>query len=108
MGQAQYFLVAIIDDAGIIQFETRDKPRHNHESEQGQHEHSGQGMGPTMLAPIADCQVLISGGMGEPAYEHARKQGLNVILPAEKNIQSALDAYRSGELETDPRRIHKH
>jgi predicted Fe-Mo cluster-binding NifX family protein len=64
-------------------------------------------MGPTMFAPIGDCQILIAGGMGEGAFEYARAQELEVILPAEKNIRAALEAYRSGTLVSDPRRIHK-
>ena len=51
--------------------------------------------GPAMFAPILDCQILISGGMGQPAYDHALAQGLEVILPMQKNIADALDAYRA-------------
>jgi predicted Fe-Mo cluster-binding NifX family protein len=105
LGRAQYFVVASLEDSGKISFEKREKP-HNLDEESGRHEHSGQGMGQVMFAPITDCQVLISGGMGEPAYNHARALGLDVILPAEPDIRKALDMYRNGTLETDPRRIH--
>jgi hydrogenase maturation protease len=108
MGQAQFFLVATVDEAGALAFEKRDKPHHDASSESGQHEHTGHGMGPAMFAPIADCQVLISGGMGEPAYQFAQAQGLEVFLPAEKNIRKAIEAFRSGSMESDLRRIHKH
>ncbi len=108
MGRAQYFLVATLADSAEASFEKREKPHHSQETEHTAHEHTGQGMGSAMFAPIADCQVLISGGMGEPAYEHARSLGLEVILPAEKNIPSALAAYRAGTLISDMRRIHKH
>jgi predicted Fe-Mo cluster-binding NifX family protein len=108
MGRAAYFLIAVLDDSGAVRFEQREKPHHSDEAEAGQHEHSESGMGPAMFAPIADCQVLISGGMGEPAFEHAQAQGLKVVLPAEKNIKAALEAYRNGNLESDLRRIHKH
>jgi hypothetical protein len=33
--------------------------------------------------------------------------GLEVILPAEPDIQKALEVYTSGRLESDPRRIHQ-
>jgi predicted Fe-Mo cluster-binding NifX family protein len=108
MGQAQFFLVATLDDSGAVHFEKREKPHHSQETEHAAHEHTGQGMGSAMFTPIADCQVLIAGGMGEPAFEHARSLGLEVILPAEKNIPSALAAYRAGTLVSDLRRIHKH
>jgi predicted Fe-Mo cluster-binding NifX family protein len=107
LGMAPYFMVAILDDSGKITYEKREKPHH----EQGavhHHEHGGQGMGKTMLKAIADCQVLISGGMGQPAYEKALAQGLQVYLPAEIDIKKALDADIKGELENDMRRIHRH
>jgi predicted Fe-Mo cluster-binding NifX family protein len=107
LGRAQLFLVAILEDSGAVHFEKREKPYHSDEMAGGLHEHTGFGMGPSMFAPISDCQVLISGGMGEPAFKHAREQGLEVILPAEKNIHVALEAYRNGKLESDLRRIHK-
>jgi predicted Fe-Mo cluster-binding NifX family protein len=108
MGQAQFFLVAILDDSGNVHFEKRDKPHHNAETGIHQHQHNGHGVGRDMFTSIADCQVLISGGMGESAYRHAQRQGLEVFLPAEKNIQKALEVYRAGNLETDSRRIHTH
>jgi predicted Fe-Mo cluster-binding NifX family protein len=108
MGQAQFFLIATLDDSDTVHFEKREKPHHGHETENAAHEHTGQGMGSAMFVPIADCQVLITGGMGESAYEHARLLGLEVVLPAEKNIPNALAAYRAGTLTSDIRRIHKH
>jgi predicted Fe-Mo cluster-binding NifX family protein len=108
MGEARFFMVAILDDAGTVSFEKRDKPFRDSGVKPGQHEPMHNGLGRTMFLPISDCQVLISGGMGDLAYKHAREQGLEIILPAEKNIQIALDAYRRGNLNSDPRRIHKH
>jgi predicted Fe-Mo cluster-binding NifX family protein len=108
MARAHFFQVATLIDSDTVHFEKREKPHHSQESEHAAHEHTGQGMGSAMFAPIADCQVLISGGMGEAAYEHARSLGLEVILPAEKNIPSALAAYQAGTLISDMRRVHKH
>jgi predicted Fe-Mo cluster-binding NifX family protein len=58
-----------------------------------------------MFAPIRDCQVLLAGGMGEPAYQKALAAGLQVILTG-GTIQNALQAWLKGELQTDLRRIH--
>jgi predicted Fe-Mo cluster-binding NifX family protein len=108
LGRAPFFMVAHLDDSGGTTFEKRAKPHHGEGEEHGQHSHGGQGLGPTMFAAIADCQVLIARGMGESAFEYAGAQELEVILPAEENIKAALDAYRGGTLVSDPRRIHKH
>jgi predicted Fe-Mo cluster-binding NifX family protein len=110
LGEAQFFVVASLDDAGNITFEQREKPHHQHDREDPGRERGGDQTqrGPAMFTPILDCQILISGGMGQPAYEHAVAQGLEVILPAQKNIMDALDAYRNDTLVSDMRRVHKH
>jgi predicted Fe-Mo cluster-binding NifX family protein len=109
LGRAPWFIVVRTDDSGQVVFEEREKPHHDSTQEDSQHDHSGHRMShQTMFATIADCQVLISGGMGEPAYQNALALGLDVILSEELSIQEALKAYQSGQLESDLRRIHKH
>jgi hydrogenase maturation protease len=109
LGRAPWFIIASLDESNHIVFEEREKPHHGTTEEDSQHDATGHRMShQVMFAPIADCQVLISGGMGEPAYQNALSLGLEVILPAEPSIQKALDAYQSGQLESDMRRIHKH
>jgi predicted Fe-Mo cluster-binding NifX family protein len=110
LGEAQFYIVALLDDAGRITFEQREKPRHTHLREGTEHEREGEHSqrGPALFTPILDCQVLISGGLGQPAYEHAVAQGLELILPAQKNITDALNAYLAGTLVSDMRRVHKH
>jgi len=108
LGRAQFHMVATLDDIGKVEFEKREKAHHGAEEQHGMHEHPGHGMAQMMFASITDCQVLISGGMGEPAFQHAQAQGLQVLLPAEKNIKLALESYRAGTLVSDARRIHKH
>ncbi len=110
LGESQFYLVALVDDTGNTTFERREKPRHNHGQAEPAHEHDCEDAqrGPALFTPILDCQVLISGGLGQPAYDRAVAQGLEVILPAQKNIPEALEAYRTGTLISDLRRIHKH
>jgi predicted Fe-Mo cluster-binding NifX family protein len=109
LGEALFYLVADLDDAGVVTFEKREKPRRDRAGEQGGEGADKHGhLGPALFAPVHDCQVLISGGMGRPADEHARAQGLEVILPTEERIDDALQAYRAGQLVSDLRRIHKH
>jgi predicted Fe-Mo cluster-binding NifX family protein len=60
-----------------------------------------------MLEPISDCRVLVSGGMGTPAWENARAAGLEVYL-AGGTIASAVAAFARGELSSDERRLHQH
>lgn len=109
-GRAQSFVIAMIEGDAEPQFEQRTKAFHGQHSEHEEHEghdHHGHDHG-GMFSPIADCHVLIAGGMGEGAQLGALAQGLEVILTGEKQINAALDAYRAGTLTSDPRRLHRH
>jgi predicted Fe-Mo cluster-binding NifX family protein len=106
-GQAPFYVVATLQEGEPARFEQREKAFHGahpeqHHHEQGRHGHAD------MFAPVSDCQVLIAGGMGQPAFDSGLANGLQVILTGERTIKAALDAYQSGTLVSDPRRIHKH
>ncbi|MEZ4519317.1 MAG: NifB/NifX family molybdenum-iron cluster-binding protein [Chloroflexota bacterium] len=67
-------------------------------------DHGHQGM----FDLLADCQVLIAGGMGQSAYAQAEAQGLEIYLSGEEEIPQALAAYLAGTLQSDTRRVHAH
>ena len=125
-GQAAQFLVLSVDDDGqVVARESRRKPAHSHDHG---HDHENESGGQVSLGEInvtqgqsgggnghqgmfdllADCQVLMAGGMGQPAYDRAAAMGLEVVLPGEKDIEKALDAYLAGTLQSDMRRVHEH
>jgi predicted Fe-Mo cluster-binding NifX family protein len=106
-GRAQSFVVATVEGDGEPQLEQRSKDFHGGEGEHEAHDHHGHDHG-GMLSPLAGCQVLIAGGMGDGAQQAALAQGLEVILTGEKQITAALAAYRAGTLTSDPRRLHRH
>lgn len=108
-GRAPHFVIATVEGDTEPRFEQRAKAFHGSHAQgehqghdHGSHDHGG------MFAPLADCQVLISGGMGEGAQLAALRQGLEIVLTGEKQITAALDAYRAGRLTSDPRRLHRH
>lgn len=110
-GQAPFYVVATLQEGEPVKFEQREKAFHAHHPEEHEHEpgegEHGHGHA-SMYAPISDCQALVAGGMGQPAYDGAVARGLQVILTGEWTIDAALDAYQAGTLVSDPRRIHKH
>jgi predicted Fe-Mo cluster-binding NifX family protein len=107
LGQARYFQVITLEDGQVQSSERRDKASHSpqdhvHEPEGGIHP------GQAMIDAIQDCQVLVSGGMGQPVYNRAISSGLEVYLTGEDRIMDAIQAYREGRLTSDTRRIHFH
>ena len=121
-GRAAFFVVVGIGEDAAIAPEKRAKPAHGghgHGHDHGHdHDHGPEPItlmerpAPVshggMLEPVADCQVLIAGGMGQPAYEQARAAGLEVVLTGERDIAKAAAAYAAGTLASDPRRVHQH
>ena len=105
LGRAEYYGVATLDDPQPPRFERRAKVQHgNGGQEHTEHNHDHG----AMFAPLADCQVLIGGGMGQPAFDHLTAMGLTVLLTGEKTISAALEAYRNQTLISDMQRVHAH
>ncbi len=107
-GQAPYYEVLTVENKQIVGRERRVKPSHQHGAE---HEHNGPG-GDThakgMAQVIADCQVLLARGMGQPAFLTLQQAGIEPILTEKLAIDDAVQAYLRGELTNRSDRIHRH
>ena len=103
-GHAPYYQVFTIENGEVVAVEQRPKAHHG----SGEHGHDGHhhgGFAAAMFTSIQDCQVLIAGSMGSPAYDAARAAGLEVVLTI-GDIEGALQAYLAGTLKHNPRRVH--
>jgi predicted Fe-Mo cluster-binding NifX family protein len=114
-GRAPYYLVLTVENGKIINRETRPKAGHHtfatEESEhaaQGPHGYdaASQARHVVMADPIADCQVLLGGGMGMGAYENLRARGLEVIITDVSDIEQAVRLYLEGKLPNLSQRLH--
>ncbi len=116
-GRAPYYVVATIDNGQIINRERRDKLGHVHfSSEQHDHDHQpGQphGFDPAshdrhlrMAEAIADCEVLLCGGMGAGAYASMQARGIKPLVTDLRSIDEALAAYLDGRLVDRVDRLH--
>jgi predicted Fe-Mo cluster-binding NifX family protein len=106
-GQARFFKVLEVKDGVVVNAELREKEVHLHHEDEPHHEHGGH-HSHAMFDLLKDCEVLIAGGMGTPAFNRAQEQGLEVILTGERSIEKALQAYLQGTLHSDLRRVHAH
>lgn len=110
-GRAPLFKIVTLQNGQEVESELRGNPStaeaHDQEHEHG-HEHGEhQGHG-AKFALVADCQVLIGAGMGQPAFDRLQNMGLDVYLTGEKQIAAALAKFQAGTLSSDLRRIHAH
>ena len=115
-GRASLYIVFTIQDGKITGKEKRPKMGHSHfaAAEGAQHEHSGphgfdaasQNKHASMAETIADCQVLITGGMGRGAYESLKSYKIEPVITDIKNIDDAVKLQIEGRLPNLVNKLH--
>ena len=115
-GRAPYYLVVTVEDGKVVSKEKRDKAGH-HTFAAGQHpdtapgERHGYDAGSqarhvSMAETIADCQILLAGGMGWGAYESLKSRNIEPIVTDVVNIEEAVKLYLIGKLRNLMERLH--
>jgi predicted Fe-Mo cluster-binding NifX family protein len=117
-GRARFYEVISIADGQVVSRERREKPGHHSggDTSHGPHghaaEHSGghghHGNHHHMIAPILDCQVVVTAGMGEGAWQGLQAAGMTTIVTPIRVIDDAVQAYLQGTLENHLDRVHSH
>jgi len=114
-GRAAYYMVLSIEDGKISGREMRDKLSHKNFPGEHPEEHHGEGHGldpashdrhAQMADAIADCQVLLCGGMGMGAYQSMLQLNIKPIVTDLRDIDAAALAYLSGNIEDQTDRLH--
>ena len=114
-GRAPLYVVVTVEDGEIVNKETRDKAGHHtfaaHDVELAPGERHGYDAGAqtrhaSMVENIADCQVLIAGGMGWGAYESLKSRNIQAIVTDVGTIDEAVKLYLEDKLPNLMERLH--
>jgi len=115
-GRAPFYVVTTVEDGKIVNQQTRDKTGHhtfaaNQHPETAPGERHGYDAGAqsrhaSMAETIADCQVLITGGMGWGAYESLKSRNIEPIVTDVEAIEEAVKLYQKGELVNLMEKLH--
>jgi len=114
-GRAPLYVVVTVEEGKIVGKETRDKTGHHafaaHHPELAPGERHGYGSGAqvrhtSMMETIADCHVLIAGGMGWGAYDSLRSNNIQPIVTDIETIDEAVKLYLEGKLLNLMERLH--
>lgn len=100
-GRCRRFEVLTIADGRVAARETRDATG-PHGSGSGEH---GGGCDQA-IAAVADCDVLIVGGMGGGAFAKCRRAGLEPVLTDARRVDEAAERYVRGDLPNLEDRLH--
>jgi len=115
-GRAPLYLVVTVEDGKVTNKETRDKAGHHTfaahqhpETTPGEphgYDAGAQSRHASMAETIADCQVLLAGGMGWGAYESMKGRNIETIVTDVENIEEAVSLYLAGSLGNLMERLH--
>jgi predicted Fe-Mo cluster-binding NifX family protein len=114
-GRAQYYLVFSVEEGKISGVESRPKTFHgqpggpeHHASDSGQHGNDPQAASvhADMLAPIADCNVLLARGMGQGAHDSMLQRNIRPIITEVVDARTAVETYLAGSLVDHPEKLH--
>ena len=114
-GRAPLYVVVTVEDGKIVSKETRAKTGHHtfaaHHPDLAPGERHGYDAGSqvrhaSMMDNIADCQVLISGGMGWGAYESLKARNIQAIVTDVGTIDEAVKLYLEDKLPNLMERLH--
>jgi predicted Fe-Mo cluster-binding NifX family protein len=115
-GRAPYYLVLTIENDKIISREMRDKLGHKQFSaESHMEEPHGESHGMdsashnkhvSMAEAIADCKVIICGGMGMGAYESMRRLNIQPIVTDIRDIDMVVQSFIDGKLVDHTEMLH--
>ena len=104
-GRAPLLLVAIVSEGEEIERQRRDELGSAHFSNEPHEHQPGErhGFDPAsqdrhgrMAEAIADCEVLICGGMGAGAYASMRARDIKPLVTDIRSIDEAVQAYLAG------------
>ncbi|MFC2019245.1 NifB/NifX family molybdenum-iron cluster-binding protein [Chloroflexota bacterium] len=114
-GRAPLYVVATIESGKIVKKEIRAKTGHHtfaaHHSELAPDERHGYDAGAqvrhtSMAETIADCQVLIAGGMGWGAYDSLKGRNIETIITDIESIDEAIQRHLEDKLPNLMERLH--
>ncbi len=105
-GRAPYYAVLTVEEGRVVERETREKLGHRQfagrqELSPGEPHGFGpqaQGRHARMMESIADCDVLLTRGMGRGAHISLEQAGIKPIVTDVANIEEAVKKYLAGTL----------
>jgi predicted Fe-Mo cluster-binding NifX family protein len=115
-GRAPYYVVLTVENGVIVNKEQRSKTGHHtfagdepHKMAPGERhgfDAGSQSRHASMAETIADCEVLLAGGMGWGAFESLKSYNIETVVTDVDNIYKAVELYLKGKLPNLMDRLH--
>jgi len=121
-GKARSFAVLTVEDGRVVGQEMRQKDQCSHGHDHHDHDHGHDttqtfsvGSAPASasadphvqaMAAIADCDVVLSRGMGRGMYANLQRAGIRAVLTDVPDVEEAVAAFLAGTLNEKPELVH--
>jgi predicted Fe-Mo cluster-binding NifX family protein len=113
-GRATYYVVFTVEEGRVVKREKREKSTHHvagqeHQAVAGERhgfDAAAQSTHAGMMSNIADCQVVMAGGMGLGARESLKAAGIETVMTDVLNMDEAINLYIAGRLPNRTERLH--
>ncbi|MEI7643777.1 MAG: NifB/NifX family molybdenum-iron cluster-binding protein [Chloroflexales bacterium] len=106
-GRARQYVIVTIEDGRETSREIRAKSAcHGHDHAGSPQAHHDAAHHDALLAVIADCQMVVAGGMGAGMDERLRGGGITPIRTRILAIDTAVERYLSGRLTDTIELVH--
>ena len=114
-GRAKFYEVLFVENGKVVKRERREKLGHNNFAQEEHHHHSGEQHGQdqhshnkhvSMAEAIKDCQILLSRGMGNGAYQSLLQLNIKPVVTDIKNIDDAVQAVINGSIIDHTEKLH--
>ena len=114
-GKAKFYEVLFVENGKVVKRERREKLGHNNFAQEEHHHHSSEQHGQdqhshnkhvSMAEAIKDCQILLSRGMGNGAYQSLLQLNIKPVVTDIKNIDDAVQAVINGSIIDHTEKLH--
>lgn len=123
-GRARYYLILTVENGVITARERVEKPAHHgHHHHHDHHDHSNvslhddhtheadhakdeAGRHADMFAPLHGCDVVLTRGMGNGAYNGLQQINVRPIITDIDSIEAAVNAVIDGSIIDHPEKLH--
>lgn len=115
-GRAQFYEVFTIEAGQVTARASFSKDNHHvvklgedhaaHKHGAGDGHHGHQHDHNAMIAPISDCEALLTRGMGMGVHNSLKAHGIKPIITDIREIEAAVAAYLAGTITDHPEKLH--
>jgi len=106
-GRAPFYIVVTVDEGKITGYERRDKVACNHQAHQPHsHTEPANNLHGQMAGMIADCEAVLTRGMGTGAYQSIQQAGIKPVITDIATIDEAVIAYAEGQIVNHTEKLH--